>query len=135
MAAVEDVAAYLDACGHGTVGTDIMRHGFLGDFDDEAGTYDNLILVTQPGGMPAVQAFAAKVSDRPSVQVFVRNTDMTTAQAKADAVYDDLDGLATTTLGSNTYLLVTADSPPVELGRDGNRRAIWVVGFSLMKRN
>ena len=135
MAAVEDVAAYLDACGHGTVGTDIMRHGYLSDFDDEAGTYDNCILVTQPGGMPAVQAFAAKVSDRPSVQVFVRNADMTTAATNAHAVHDDLDGLAMTTIGSNTYLLVTADSPPVELGRDGNRRAVWVVGFSLMKRN
>ncbi len=74
--------------------------------------------------------------EQPAFQLLSRSTSYQTAAANAEAAFQIFDGLANQTLPTSTgtrYLSVTAAAPPFFVGRDGNKRILFSVNFTVMK--
>lgn len=94
-------------------------------------------LFEQPG-LPTAYAFstgtqATRAYERPGLQALSRSTDPTTAQTRAEIIYDLLDGLTNTTMSTVRYLEFTAEQPPFQAGRDNNERWLWSVNFNVKR--
>lgn len=92
---------------------------------------DECMAVTRYGGR---EADAALGYDEIGLQVRVRGSadDVTTGEAKAQAVYDHLHGLRMRYLtpgGTWLQMAIGTQAGPVYIGRDGGGRPEWTVNF------
>ena len=129
MAILDDLASYID-----TNSTAFALNTNLGkSINLDAGSIPNTFTsLYETPGLNSEMAFstggAERVFDRPRVQVLCRSTSYATARARAQTIYDLLDGLGNQGLPTSTgtvYLSVVAVQPPFSLGRDSNDR--WLV--------
>jgi hypothetical protein len=125
---LDDVAAYLQSKGVGTVNTDLFK-GYLPDQPD------NLVALFEYAGDPTELTMGDDdpTLECPGLQVRVCNKSYPTGRAKIGAVVDALHGLAESVLGGKRYLLIRANQSPESIGQDANRRNEWVVNFSVLK--
>jgi hypothetical protein len=124
---LDDIAAYLQAQGIGTVGTDIHK-GFLPDQPDD------LVALFEYAGSPTELTMCdAPALERPGLQVRVRNRTYPAARATIAAAVDALHGLADVTLDGTRYLLIRANQSPASIGLDQNNRSELVCNFNVIK--
>jgi len=131
-AVAADLVAYLDASISETAGTDL----FEGDLTEAPA---NQVTVWHFGGGIAERSMSPSVTaadiETALVQVLVRNTVMTTANTKAQAVHALLDNLQEYSGASGTrYLLVeSVGGEPHMLGMDDNERWIFMGNYEVRK--
>ncbi|MDQ7794148.1 MAG: minor capsid protein [bacterium] len=124
---LDDIAAYLQAQGIGTVGTDIHK-GFLPDQPDNV-----VALFEYAGSAMGLTMCDSPTIERPGLQVRVRNRTYPAARAKIEAVVDVLHGCAELVLGGTRYLLIRANQSPASMGLDASNRSELVVNFTVLK--
>jgi hypothetical protein len=128
MTAESDIAAYLATGGFGTVGTSIFVNTM-------PATPDNCIAVSVYAGSPPERTHDSSGNDNPSVQVRVRNTSAGTARTKVEQIYNYLDGISNTTIGSTFYLGIFAiNSGAIPMGKDENGRQEYTWNFSVKRK-
>lgn len=128
MTVESDIATYLQTGGFGTVGNSI----FLNDMPP---TPDNCIVVSIYAGAAVERTHDTSGNDNPSVQVRVRNTSAGTARSKIQQVYNYLDGIANTTIGSTFFEGIMAiNSGPVPMGKDENGRTEFAWNFTVKRK-
>ncbi|SMB97778.1 hypothetical protein SAMN00808754_1941 [Thermanaeromonas toyohensis ToBE] len=120
---LNDIAAYLQANGVGTVGTDI----FLGQLP---ATPDNVAALFEYAGEPP--DLHSNV-EYPGLQVLVRNKNYAAGRQKIEQIRNVLHGLTETIVNGRRYLLIRARQSPEALPRDENGRAIFVCNFRVIK--
>jgi hypothetical protein len=122
MSIPTDIAAYLQAQGYGTYGTDI----FLDEFQESIA--DQIVLFFGGSRSPdEVQGGGAAV-DYPAIDIQVRNTSKSTARSTAEAIRVLLD--CRDISGATLYDDLSA---PVYLGKDESDRYRFVLTFSIAK--
>jgi len=103
---IDDLATYLQTQGHGTKGTDL----FKGNAPDAP---DNLVVVTDSGGLPNVLNFKGADVEMVTVQVLARNKSQKLARDKLKAIQDTLHQLTSTNLGTFTVIAALALDRPL----------------------
>jgi len=128
MTAESDIANYLATGGFGTVGTTIFLNTM-------PATPDNCIAVSVYAGSLPERTHDSSANDNPSVQVRVRNTSAGTARTKVEQIYNYLDGISNTTIGTTFYLGIFAiKSGAVPMGKDENGRQEYSWNFSVKRK-
>lgn len=132
MTVVTDVQAYLATLDIVDGSSDwVSVRGVLYD-----GT-DQLVAIRNDGGgvpeMGTAEGLGSAAFRDPRVHITVRGAphDRDGSEAKAQEIYDALHGLFAATLGVTEYHRVMAETPPIEVGQDGNARPIHTVAFRL----
>lgn len=126
MSLVDDIGVWLEMKGLGTVGEDIFKSK-LPDSPDA------LIAVF---AKPGVSAKPMPTLERPRVQVWVRDIDYATAEAKAAEVFEALHVVANTTINGVRYLLIqaaTGQAGIAPMGADSNGRNEMSLMFDVIK--
>lgn len=122
---LDEIAAYLQAEGLGTVGTTLFKGGVPLDAPMVT-VQDALIALTEGPGLPAIRPHSPRSDtiQQPTLQVIVRGGPFGYAAARltAEAVYKALDGLANVTLSGTFYLWLLALQPPWPLRTDDLNR-------------
>jgi len=92
---------------------------------------DNVVCLACPsGGMPREPTTTVMY---PSVQVYIRNTNYSTAQTKGTSIISLLDQTTTTTRNGRVYYYIEAQqSLPNYLGTDENGRHEFTVNFTVV---
>lgn len=122
MALIQDIAQKLQDDGVGTRGTDI----FLGQDPDNADIPTNVIIIYEESGLaPSVDL----PEQRPTFQVYVRNSSYLTGRAKIEAVYDSLHQTLGETVGGTYFYNIFAQGAPGHIGRDGHGRNEFTLNF------
>lgn len=126
---LNEIGAYLQANGVGTVGTDIF-------LDRMPETPDTCIALFEYGGSPTHRTMNALPGTANAevvrIQILCRAATHVTARSKARSIFallDHYDG----TLSSVTYYYVMAISSPFYLKRDENERAYYACNFEITK--
>jgi hypothetical protein len=123
----DDIAAYLQTAGIGTVGTDI----FVGHLPDAP---SNCLAVIQNGGeSPEMAGPITGQIERPRLIVRVRNSTYLNGSTKANAVLKALHTLGDQTLSGHRYLYIRAVGSVNQLGRDHEKRSLFSVDFVVTK--
>lgn len=91
---------------------------------------DSIVTLTLYGGAPIDSLLPY---DTPSLQVRTRgDADPRTSRVRAQAIYEELNGLGPITLADGSYLLLAvANQTPTFMGQDGLGRCEHVVNFAL----
>ena len=136
----DDVATYLVAQGCGTaVGTDVFV-GRLPDTSPDTATDNILAIFERPGHGPLVTMTGSgstlapeDKTDRPRMQIRVRDTAYDAGRTKIWNAYKALQGKANTTLvtGGVSFKLITAVQEPTHLGLDEVQRHEWSQSFDV----
>ena len=131
MAMLDDIATYIDAQSTAfTINTNLGK-AIIMDSGSVPNTFTSLY---ETPGLEGALAFstaanmAERLFDRPGLQVLCRSTDYPTARARAQTIYNLLDGFNGRGLPTSTgtvYLSISAVQAPFSLGRDDNER--WLV--------
>src|SRR4030095_6612233 len=79
------------------------------------------------GGIPPQFAHDGQQWENPRVQAVARDNNYASARAKAQSVYDVLNGTVNTTIDSRRYLKILALQSPFPMGADENDRPRIVV--------
>lgn len=134
----DDVATYLATqISGGVVGTNI----FVGRLPDTApdGSTDNILAIFErPGHGPLITMTGSSApedkTDRPRMQIRVRDMDYDAGRAKIWAAYKALQGKANTTLvsGGVEFQLINAVQEPTHLGLDEVQRHEWTQTFDVV---
>lgn len=125
---IDELMDWMQAQGLGTKGTDIFAYAPPGT--------DTCVYVTPISGFKSERAMGNKTIpiEKPRFQITARHaTNLETALTKADSIYDALDGLSSTTMGSTVWYDVQADGPPAYLGPDDNNRHRCVINITAQK--
>lgn len=136
MTILDDVAAYIEANTTGwTVGGTTGNLSLGQMLDSQPDT--QVALYVQPG-LQTAYAFSTsaqvdRVYEQPNLQALSRSTSPALAESNLIRIYNLLDGLANTTMGTTRYLEFEAVQPPFQLGRDENERHMWSVNFTVKK--
>ena len=129
---LDEVAAFLDTSSTlFTLGTNLGKQIML----DSLTLPNTFTSLYETAGLEGAQAFSTasnqseRVFDRPGLQVLNRSTSYATARARAQTIYDLLDGMANRKLPTSTgtlYVSISSVQAPFSMGRDANDR--WLVG-------
>lgn len=125
MTWIEDIGAFLQTNGIGTLGTDIFYTKF------PALPHNCIILIGQAGQSTKTTLGKTMTLERPELGIRVRNQYDETAEAKAKAIYDLLNLTFNTTLGSTRFKSIKAIAPPFPVGQDKNENFLYSINFSL----
>ena len=131
MAVLDELAAYLDSQGHGTVGTDIFIM-FMGDEPDEAMSLYNIHVADDP-----VETFGEDtipVVDQLRFQLRTRaaRRAVNVAEDASIAAWKELTKIANETIGGRYYHRVMKTSGPFLLEIDRKDRPTFVTNFHAM---
>lgn len=125
---LDEIAVYLAASGHGTVGVDIFA-GLLPDAPDGC-----IALFESPGRQPVLTlSGAVPIVENPDLQVRVRATTYSAARVTSRSVWTLLAAINDTTLSSVRYLTLLPVGSPSFLLRDQSRRTQFYANFSVVK--
>lgn len=125
MTMLNEIGAYLQVRGVGTLGTDI----FLGALPDQP---DNCVVLFEYAGSPPDLHWNGEY---PGLQVRVRNKGYGLGRAKIGQAVRELHGLHETVLSGRRYLLIKARGSPEILKRDASNRIEWFVNFEIIKES
>lgn len=134
---ISNDATFREGAASTSTGTPI----WLGRFPD-GNTPNTAVALFQYGGTSPQFNFNSTTPDfqRPSVQVISRSTSYTTAESNAVRVYNVLAGAYNTVFPSSvgststvTYVRVTPNQEPFDMGRDGNRREQFSCNYLIEK--
>lgn len=122
---IEDVVAYLQTNGVGTLATNMFISTFTG-------SPDNQIMVNHTGG---VEPDRDQPLGRPTVQIMVRNTDYKTGFTKARDIFDLLHQKFAIIKTANTDVMkCDALQEPTYLGLDVEGRYLFTCNFVFVVR-
>jgi hypothetical protein len=125
MALIDDVAAYLESEGLGTVGDDIFK-SYLPD------TNNGTILAVMDTGGPKPDPYLP--TKEPTFQVYVVANTYTAGKAMLDDVRDALHQVANETIGSTYFYFILALSEGGHVGRSENGRDEFSINFQCRTR-
>ena len=125
MSWIEDIGTYLQTSGIGTVGTDIFYTGF------DASVHNCITLYTQPGLPEEIYLTKDLTLRKPELGVRVRNSSDSAAYQKAYDIYNLLDMLVNTPLGSTRFKRIKAIADPFFLEQDLNYYYIYSINFNV----
>jgi hypothetical protein len=128
---IDDLATYLQTLGHGTVGTDIFKGNAP---DKDGGTYDNIIIVNDIGGLPNLLNEKGAAVEEIAVQIRVRNNKQVNGRDLLLDIQDDLHQLVNTNLGTFTIIRADALDRPALAGRDPKERWNLVSNYEFLVR-
>ena len=99
--------------------------------NDRPDTPDNLIVIYNTGGQPALHSVGVKSPslEKPTFQVLVRNTSHDTTETQVEAVKDALDGLTKTTINGTLYEVIFLEGDIIHLGKDDRERTQFTINF------
>jgi Bacteriophage minor capsid protein len=122
MAILEELKGYLVANGVSPV--------FMVKMPD---TPDDAVCLYEYAGIPPQFAHDGQQWENPRVQVVTRDSKLNyaSARAKAQSVYDVLNGTVNTTIDSRHYLKILALQSPFPMGADENDRPRIVINFEI----
>lgn len=131
MALLDELASYIEAEGHGTVGTDIFK-SFM------PATPDACVAVYETGGSSPDLGFGSTTVrfENPSVQILARGAaeDYTGPRTKAQSVWDSLVAVqAPQQLSGTSYNLIIPLQSPFPIGPDENKRQLISANFLIEK--
>jgi len=129
---LDEIAAYLEAQGVGTVSSNIIK-GSRGVIPTGDGPYLSL---TETGGSAPGRIHNVRTAhpQRPTAQICVRAKRYDVARAMADAAYVALDGTFNTTLSGVFYQKITARQEPQDIGLDVKERPMVVFNIEVEKQ-
>jgi hypothetical protein len=134
MSMLDEVGAYLEAQGIGTVKTSsnnpttwpIYKGGVF------PANIDEVVSIGDGPSDPPTDVMGSTVgeivAENDALVVQARSMDYTVAEAKAQAAWDVLHKLGNTSLSGTRYLLIMARQLPFAIGRDDKQR--WLLGFN-----
>jgi len=129
---LEEVAAFLEAQGLGTQGTNLFAGGPQVDSPN-----DGIFLIHAPG-LPGIYTMgpsgSAPAIERPRLQVWTTWSDQENGRAKAEAVHAALRNVYEQTLSGVRYLSIDADGEVADLGKDANGRWQFSANYSVRKK-
>jgi len=96
----------------------------------------NVVVLTHYAGEAAMdRAFGPSLTapgvEVARVQLFVRNTVMSTAKTRADAIHALLDGFAGTISGRTYFFITAIDGAPSSLGQDSRGNWRWASNYRI----
>ena len=99
--------------------------------NDKPDTIDNLMVIYQTGGQPALHAMGVQPPslEKPTFQVLIRNTSHDTAELQAMQVKNILDGLTKLTINNTRYEVIFLEGDIIHLGRDDRERTQFTLNF------
>ena len=119
----DDIAAYLETAGVGTVNSNI----FTGHLPD---TTSNCLALYQYAGEPP--ELVGEI-ENPRLTARVRNVSYDDGQKKARDVLKALHTLNERTINGHRYLYIRAAGSIAQLGRDHEKRALFTIDFIVTK--
>ncbi len=126
----EDVGAYLQAEGVGTVGVDLFYH-------QRPDQPDAVTVVRRYGGLAPTRTHDGATYERPRIQVSCRApaepASYATAVAQAERCASALMRLTNRVIAGTRYLSATALGPVIPLGRDDDGRETVAVNVEIDK--
>jgi hypothetical protein len=125
MTWLEDIGAYLQVNGLGTLATDI----FYKNFDNTA--TNCIALIDQAGQRAEVSLSNDMILKKPELGVRVRNMDDTTAELKARAIYDLLNLKVNTVIGSTRFKRIVAIAEPFFVSQSKTDLFIYSINFEI----
>ena len=128
MNMVDEIAAYLEATGHGTLATDLFKRQ-LPDDPDEA------TCVIQLDGSPGqyCQNDTSLDLELPMLEVMTRSLNPETAELNLDGPYRELMRIKNQVIGGTRYVSVRPVMVPAITDRDDNGRFIARCDFDVRK--
>ena len=128
MSMVDEIAAYLEALGHGTQATDLFKRQAP---DDPT----LLTCVVQLGGdAPGLVHNTAVIdTENPMLEVWTRSDAPEIAEARLDIVYRELMTIRNQVIGGTFYVSIVPDAAPTIVDRDENGRFIARCDFMVRK--
>ncbi len=112
---LEQVTAYLQTEGVGTVGTDL----FWNLMPDQP---DAVTVVREYGGLAPVVTHDDAVYERPRIQITCRAQTYAEARAQAERCWDALRRVRNRTIAGTRYLAITPLGPVFPIRRDDDQR-------------
>jgi hypothetical protein len=124
---VADLAAYLQLKGIGTIDADLF-------YEYVPPSPDEIAVITSNGGD---RTEINLPFDNATIQVRTRSTTVSGAYNKIAAIYNELQGLHSTTLPNGIYVIScqVVQSAPINIGRDAQNRLEYTQDYDLMIRN
>lgn len=133
MATLDDIGAYLQSVGVGTLGTTLFK-GRLPLDAPHILVQDAVQALIEVPGLPPERVHDGPVAsiDQPMIQVVTRGQphDYAEARTRAETAYLALDGLSNVTLSGTAYLWIRAQQPPFVL-RQADEMGRPVIVFSV----
>ena len=128
MSMVDDIGAFLQAAGHGTLATDLYKRHLPNDPDDA-------MCVIQGGGdMPEYIHDNKDVEiENPNLQVISRSMNPRTAETVLDGPYRELMRVRNLIIGGTRYISIRPSMAPSVVDRDDNGRFIARCDFQVRK--
>lgn len=125
---VEDIGAYLQAYGIGTLGVDLFLH-VTPDKPE-----DSVTIVEYSSDPPEYIHDKQKVEvELPRVQVSARSMRPEVGRLKAEQIYQLLMAIHNEVIGTTRYLWCMPVDSPAMVGRDENGRFLSTVNFRVSK--
>ena len=125
MTWIEDIGAYLQTQGVGTLETNIFYEVF------DSVTPDCIILITQTGPGPKITLRKTMILKRPELGVRVRNRDQAAAYLKIESICNLLSFIVNTTIGSTRFKSIKPIGEPFFVSQSKNDPYIYSINFSL----
>lgn len=122
---LHDLSTYLQTNNIGTFGTDIFLYGF------QKGVFNCIALVPSPGYRAITTVTGDMTIHRPELDIQIRNRSGKLAEQKARAIYNLLNMITNTTIGSTNFKRIEASNPPFEISKTEQEGTIFAVNFDL----
>ncbi|GAG57459.1 unnamed protein product, partial [marine sediment metagenome] len=99
--------------------------------NDKPDTVDNLMVIYQTGGQPALHSMGVQPPslEKPTFQVLIRNSCHDAAELQATQVKNILDGLTKLTINNTRYEVIFLEGDIIHLGRDDRERTQFTLNF------
>lgn len=128
MSTLDEMAAYLEGHGVGTVGTDLFK-GKRPDNPD-----DIMVIYEYPGNVPEyVQDSFTPKAERPQLQFLARSKDYETARLNAARMWSAVCGITNADLSGTRYRYVRPNGSPGLIGHDSDDRSLVAFNASVEK--
>lgn len=118
-----------------TLLTDINSNVYRNDRPDKP---DNVLVVYNTGGQTSLHAMSIQppALEKPTFQVFIRNSSYDTAETQAESVKNALNGVTKTNINSNLYEAIFMEGDVLHLGKDNRERTQFSINFlAWVRRN
>lgn len=101
-----------------------------------SGSPDTAVALYETGGTLPQFTFTGVDHERPTLQVISRSTSYPTARTNAQTIWSGFAAEANSTLGSTgnpTYLTITPQQSPIDIGEDSNQRHMVSCNYLIEK--
>lgn len=126
MSMTDDVGAYLESNGLGTVATPLAAGTIFSGFTPTSP--DNIIALFETPGFEPVRVMGGRAMSKLNLQVLVRNKRDEDAEAKAKAIFVLLDTFVGLMSGVK-YFSIMGRTEPYPIGVDENKRRQWTCNY------